>query len=54
MLTSTYRYADSWQDPIGSRSKGTIREMLKTSKKYDPMQMFQKQVPGGFKLPSMP
>ncbi|KAI9694038.1 MAG: FAD-dependent monooxygenase ctb5 [Bathelium mastoideum] len=44
-------YADSWQDPIGSRSKGTIEQMWKTSKKYDPSQLFQKQVPGGFKLP---
>ncbi|KAF2230547.1 oxidoreductase [Viridothelium virens] len=44
-------YSDSWQDPIGSRSEGTIEEMWKTSKKYDPTQLFQKQVPGGFKLP---
>lgn len=44
-------YADSWQDPIASRSIGTIKQMLATSRKYDPMQVFQKQVPGGFKLP---
>ena len=44
-------YADGWQDPIGSRSPGTVEELLATSQKYDPMQVFQKQVPGGFKLP---
>ena len=44
-------YSDSWQDPIGSRSQGTIEEMWESSKKYDPAQLFQKQVPGGFKLP---
>lgn len=44
-------YADSWQDPIGRRSEMTKREMLATSRKYDPRAIFQKQVPGGFKLP---
>ncbi|KAF2219506.1 oxidoreductase [Elsinoe ampelina] len=44
-------YADSFQDPIGTRSKGTIDEMWRTSRKYDPLQVFQRQVPGGFKLP---
>ena len=44
-------YADGWQDPIGSRSPGTIDEMWKASRKYDPTGLFQKQVPGGFKLP---
>ncbi|TKX25781.1 FAD-linked oxidoreductase-like protein 1 [Elsinoe australis] len=46
-------YADGWQDPIGTRSEGTIREMWETSRKYDPLQVFQKQVPGGFKLPKV-
>ncbi|KAI5370384.1 putative FAD-binding domain, PCMH-type, FAD-binding, type PCMH, subdomain 2 [Septoria linicola] len=46
-------YADSWQSPLEVRSKSTIKEMIATSKKYDPLQVFQKQVPGGFKLPSL-
>ena len=45
-------YADGWQDPIGSRSRGTVEEMCRTSRKYDPTALFQKQVPGGFKLPA--
>lgn len=44
-------YADSWQDPIGRRSKMTVKELIATSRKYDPRSVFQKQVPGGFKLP---
>ncbi|KAI9685962.1 MAG: hypothetical protein M1820_010700 [Bogoriella megaspora] len=46
-------YSDSFQDPIGSRSRGTIEEMWETSRKYDPKGLFQKQVPGGFKLPKL-
>lgn len=44
-------YADSWQNPFRARSRSTIQELVKTSLKYDPLQIFQKQVPGGFKLP---
>ncbi|GKT47437.1 bifunctional solanapyrone synthase [Colletotrichum spaethianum] len=47
-------YAESWQNPIERRSKGTLKELLATSKKYDPRQVFQRQVPGGFKLPKSP
>ena len=43
-------YADGWQDPIGRRSQGTVEELWKVSREYDPHGMFQKQVPGGFKL----
>ena len=46
-------YADSWQDPIGRRSKETVKELLATSRKYDPRQVYQRQVPGGFKLPQL-
>ncbi|PPJ53318.1 hypothetical protein CBER1_00903 [Cercospora berteroae] len=46
-------YADSWQSPFDYRSKSTIEELVATSKKYDPLQVFQKQVPGGFKLPQI-
>ncbi|KXH60168.1 FAD binding domain-containing protein [Colletotrichum salicis] len=44
-------YAESWQNPIERRSKSTLQELFATSEKYDPRQVFQKQVPGGFKLP---
>lgn len=44
-------YADSWQEPIKRRSKMTVKEMIATSRKYDPRAVFQNQVPGGFKLP---
>lgn len=43
-------YADGWQKPIKRRGEKVVREMIKISKKYDPEQMFQKQVRGGFKL----
>lgn len=46
-------YADSWQNPFEARSESTVRELIKTSEKYDPLRMFQKQVPGGFKLPEL-
>lgn len=41
-------YAGGRQDPIGSY--GTKQQLQKVSKKYDPKGVFQKQVPGGFKL----
>jgi hypothetical protein len=41
-------YAGRRQDPIGSY--GTKDQLRKVSKKYDPNGVFQKQVPGGFKL----
>ena len=44
-------YADGWQDVMGSRSPGTVRDMWRASRKYDPLQVFQKLVKGGFKLP---
>jgi hypothetical protein len=50
-LTPTY--ADSWQNPIARRSDETVKGLWAASKKYDPLQVFQKQVPGGFKLPPM-
>lgn len=43
-------YAAGWQDPMkgyGEKSLGFLKEV---SRKYDPGQVFQKQVPGGFKL----
>ncbi|KAH4050217.1 hypothetical protein HBI56_063040 [Parastagonospora nodorum] len=46
-------YADRWQDVLSSRSNGTLKELWRVSKEYDPTGMFQKQVPGGFKLSEM-
>lgn len=44
-------YAESWQNPLLRRSQSTLEELWAVSRKYDPQQVFQKQVPGGFKLP---
>ena len=49
-----HTYAENWQNPYESRSESTIRELVAASEKYDPLQVFQKQVPGGFKLPQLP
>lgn len=46
-------YADSWQNPLERRSAGTLEELWASAKKYDPGQVFQRQVPGGFKLPKI-
>ena len=43
-----YAYAD--QDPIGSYGEANIEYLKAVSKKYDPGQVFQKLVPGGWKL----
>ncbi|KAK2005552.1 FAD binding domain-containing protein [Colletotrichum eremochloae] len=44
-------YAESWQNPLLRQSPNTLEQLITTSKKYDPKQVFQIQVPGGFKLP---
>lgn len=46
-------YADSWQNPLDRRTTGTLQDLMAAAKKYDPGQVFQKQVPGGFKLPAI-
>jgi hypothetical protein len=43
-------YAADFQDVIGGYGEASRAALLATSKKYDPIQLFQKQVPGGFKL----
>lgn len=43
-------YADIYQDPIGSYGKEMRETLQGVSKKYDPNGVFQKQVPGGFKV----
>ena len=43
-------YADSTQKPIQSYGKENVEFLKRTAKKYDPHGVFQKKVPGGFKL----
>ena len=43
-------YADPRQDPIGSYGTENVEYLRQVSKKYDPNGVWQKQVPGGFKL----
>lgn len=40
------------QDPIGSYGADNVAQLRRTAKKYDPERVFQKLVPGGFKLES--
>lgn len=43
-------YADISQDPIGGYGEEIKAKLQAASKKYDPEGVFQKQVPGGFKV----
>ncbi|KAK7984770.1 oxidoreductase [Apiospora saccharicola] len=43
-------YAASWQDPIGGYGDGNKGFLQEVSRNYDPQGLFQKSVPGGFKL----
>jgi hypothetical protein len=43
-------YAAGFQDVIGGYGEKSRAALLATSRKYDPQQLFQKQVPGGYKL----
>jgi len=43
-------YAAKWQDPIQGYGAANVAFMKSVSKKYDPNGIFQKAVPGGFKL----
>ncbi|KAK7983637.1 hypothetical protein PG989_011039 [Apiospora arundinis] len=43
-------YAASWQDPINGYGAESKEFLQKVSSKYDPEGLFQKNVPGGFKL----
>ncbi|KAG8676174.1 hypothetical protein FPOAC1_002174 [Fusarium poae] len=50
-LEWTYlNYADKSQNPLGSYGPENIRKMKDAAAKYDPDQVFQKLVPGGFKI----
>ncbi|RMZ06345.1 hypothetical protein D0864_02263 [Hortaea werneckii] len=43
-------YAAQWQDPISGYGEEVVKRLQHVSRKYDPTGVFQKQVPGGFKL----
>lgn len=43
-------YTAEWQDVIGSYGEKNVKGMIEVSKRYDPEQVFQAAVPGGFKL----
>ena len=43
-------YAAPFQDPFASYGEKNLQLLREVSKKYDPDQVFQKLVPGGFKL----
>lgn len=43
-------YAAKWQKPIASYGANNVADLKAASAKYDPDQIFQKGVPGGFKL----
>jgi FAD/FMN-containing dehydrogenase len=43
-------YASPWQEVIQSYGARNVEKMRNVSKKYDPRGIFQKKVPGGFKL----
>ncbi|KAF7538707.1 hypothetical protein G7054_g2752 [Neopestalotiopsis clavispora] len=44
-------YADKTQDPITTYGKENVAFLQEVSAKYDPEQVLQTRVPGGFKLP---
>lgn len=43
-------YAAPFQDPLASYGVKNLQRLREVSKKYDPDQVFQRLVPGGFKL----
>jgi FAD/FMN-containing dehydrogenase len=43
-------YADITQDPLASYGAKNVKKMKEAAKKYDPSEVFQKLVPGGFKI----
>ncbi|KAI1499515.1 FAD-binding domain-containing protein [Biscogniauxia marginata] len=46
-------YADGSQDVVVSYGEESVVKMRAVSQKYDPDGVFQKRVPGGFKIPEM-
>jgi hypothetical protein len=43
-------YADVTQDPLASYGPENVEKMKAAAEKYDPFGVFQKLVPGGFKI----
>lgn len=43
-------YAGEFQDPLGSYGKANVAKIAALSAKYDPKGVFQKLVPGGYKI----
>lgn len=43
-------YASQWQDPIKAYGTNEVAFLRSVSREYDPKGIFQKAVPGGFKL----
>lgn len=43
-------YAAGWQDPMRGYGERSLAFLKEVSRKFDPGQVFQRQVPGGFKL----
>jgi hypothetical protein len=43
-------YAAAYQTPLEAYGEDSLKFMRTVSKKYDPKGVFQKRVPGGFKL----
>lgn len=44
-------YANQDQDPISTYGRENVASLRAAAAKYDPRGVFQRQVPGGFKLP---
>ena len=43
-------YADKDQDPLSAYGTNKVLFMKKVAKKYDPLSVYQKLLPGGFKI----
>jgi hypothetical protein len=43
-------YAAKWQDPIAGYGSASVSRLTAAAKKYDPQQVFQRLVQGGFKI----
>lgn len=43
-------YSDVSQDPLSTYGEDNIKQMRKVAAKYDPIGIFQRLVPGGFKI----
>lgn len=44
-------YANQAQNPISTYGRENVASLKKAAERYDPRGIFQRQAPGGFKLP---